>query len=80
MVEGQQKKKVEIAKIKVKLMILRDDIDKAIDAKDFMKAQDLQLEIDDLEVKQQELNDELALIVLPKVKEVSVKAFTEVSF
>ena len=45
MVEGQQKKKIEIAKIKVKLNILRDDLDKAVTSKDFVSAQDLQLEI-----------------------------------
>ena len=45
MVEGQQKKKIEIAKIKVKLNILRDDLDKAVSSKDFVSAQDLQLEI-----------------------------------
>ena len=51
MVEGQQKKKVEIAKIKVKLNILRDDLENAIKEKDFLKASELQLDIGELILK-----------------------------
>ena len=66
MVEGQQKKKVEMAKIKVKLNILKDDLDAAIRNKDFVKAQDFQLEMDELEEQLQNLNEELALMIVPR--------------
>ena len=81
MVEGQQKKKVEIAKIKVKLNILRDDLENAIRDKDFLKAQDLQLDVDDLDSKLINLNEELALMVIPPSveKRIKTKARTEAS-
>ena len=81
MVEGQQKKKVEIAKIKVKLNILRDDLENAIRDKDFLKAQDLQLDVDDLDSKLIHLNEELALMIIPPSveKRVKTKARTEAS-
>ena len=81
MVEGQQKKKVEIAKIKVKLNILRDDLENAIRDKDFLKAQDVQLDVEDLDTKLINLNEELALIVIPPSveKRVKTKARTEAS-
>ena len=73
MVEGQQKKKVEIAKIKVKLNILRDDLENAIRDKDFLKAQDLQLDVDDLDSKLINLNEELALMIIPPSVEKRIK-------
>ena len=81
MVEGQQKKKVEIAKIKVKLNILRDDLENAIRDKDFLKAQDLQLDVDDLDSKLINLNEELALMIIPPSveKRIKTKARTEAS-
>ena len=81
MVEGQQKKKVEIAKIKVKLNILRDDLENAIRDKDFLKAQDLQLDVDDLDSKLIHLNEELALMIIPPSveKRIKTKARTEAS-
>ena len=81
MVEGQQKKKVEIAKIKVKLNILRDDLENAIRDKDFLKAQDVQLDVEDLDTKLINLNEELALMVIPPSveKRVKTKARTEAS-
>ena len=81
MVEGQQKKKVEIAKIKVKLNILRDDLENAIRDKDFLKAQDLQLDVDDLDSKVIHLNEELALMIIPPSveKRIKTKARTEAS-
>ena len=47
MLANQQKKKVEIAKIRVKLNVLKDDLETAVRERDFMKAQDLQMEIDE---------------------------------
>ena len=81
MVEGQQKKKVEIAKIKVKLNILRDDLENAIRDKDFLKAQDLQLDVNDLDSKLINLNEELALMIIPPSveKRIKTKARTEAS-
>ena len=49
MLENQQKKKVEIAKIRVKLNVLKDDLEIAVRERDFMKAQDMQMEIDELD-------------------------------
>ena len=66
MAENEQKKKVEIAKIKVKLNVLKDDLDTAIRNKDFVQAQNLQLEIDELDEKVTGLNEELALLIVPR--------------
>lgn len=63
MMASQNAKKVEIAKIRVKLNILQDNLDTAIREKDFMKAQNLQLDIDEQDEKLQSLNEELALLV-----------------
>ena len=49
MLENQQKKKVEIAKIRVKLNVLKDDLEIAVRERDFMKAQAMQMEIDELD-------------------------------
>ena len=49
MLENQQKKKVEIAKIRVKLNVLKDDLEIAVRERDFMKAQNMQMEIDELD-------------------------------
>ena len=63
MVEGQQKKKIEIAKIKVKLNILRDDLEKAVTNKDFLSAQDLQLEIGKFNVYSVEMKEIYSLFL-----------------
>lgn len=76
MLANQNSKKMEMAKIRVKLNILKDDLDSAIRDKDFMKAQNLQLEIDELDEKLQELSEELALLVVPRSveKKITTKA------
>merc|ERR1740123_2672225 len=74
MLENQQKKKVEIAKIRVKLNVLKDDLEIAVRERDFMKAQDMQMEIDELDENLQDLNEELALIVVPRTAERKVAA------
>ena len=66
MLENQQKKKVEIAKIRVKLNVLKDDLETAVREKDFMRAQDLQMEIDELDENLQTGQEELALLVVPR--------------
>ena len=79
MLEGQHKKKLEIAQIKFQLIELKDDLDRAITDKDFVKAQDVQLKLDELDEKFQELNEELALLVVPRSaeKKTTTKARTE---
>ena len=72
MSENQQKKRVEIAQIKVKLNVLRDELEDAIRGKDFMKAQELQLEINEQDENIQQLQEELALMVVPRSTEKKV--------
>ena len=72
MSENQQKKRVEIAQIKVKLNVLRDELEQAIRGKQFMQAQELQLEINEQDEKIQLLQEELALMVVPRSNEKKV--------
>ena len=72
MSENQQKKRMEIAKIKVKLNVLRDDLEEAIRGKQFMKAQELQLEINEQDEKIQQHQEELGLMVIPSSVEKKV--------
>ena len=74
MLANQQKKKVEIAKIRVKLNVLKDDLETAVRERDFMKAQDLQMEIDEGDENLTNLQEELALLVVPRSIERSAKA------
>ena len=74
MLANQQKKKVEIAKIRVKLNVLKDDLETAVRERDFMKAQDLQMEIDEGDENLTTLQEELALLVVPRSIERSAKA------
>merc|ERR1719273_2901060 len=74
MLENQTKKKVEIAKIRVKLNVLKDDLETAVRERDFMKAQDLQMEIDEGDENLASLQEELALLVVPRSIERSAKA------
>ena len=74
MLANQQKKKVEIAKIRVKLNVLKDDLETAVRERDFMKAQDLQMEIDEGDENLTTLQAELALLVVPRSIERSAKA------
>ena len=72
MSENQQKKRMEIAKIKVNLNVLRDDLEEAIRGKQFMKAQELQLEINEQDEKIQQHQEELGLMVIPNSVEKKV--------
>ena len=72
MSENQQKKRMEIAKIKVKLNVLRDNLEEAIREKQFMQAQELQLEINEEDEKIQQLQEELGLMVIPSSVEKKV--------
>lgn len=58
--EIQRKKQVEVAKIRVQLNILRDDLESAIQNQNFVEAQELKLKIDQLDTSLQKLQDELA--------------------
>ena len=50
MEEANRKKKVQIAKVKVQLNELKNDQDEAIANKDFVRAQQLNLEMEQLKV------------------------------
>ena len=50
MEESNRRKKVQIAKVKVQLNELKNDQDEAIANKDFVRAQQLNLEMDQLKV------------------------------
>ena len=57
--EEQKKKQVAIAKVRVQLNILKDDLEDAIQNQDFMKAQQIKIDMDKLDVEQNRLQDEL---------------------
>ncbi len=73
MLSKENSKRVDIGKLVVKLDELKDDLEKAIRAKEFLKAQDLQLEIDETEDKISSLQEELALLIVPRSIERKVK-------
>ena len=79
MSENQQRKRVEIAQIKVKLNVLRDELEDAIRGKQFMQAQELQLEINEQDEKIQQLQEELALMVVPRSTEKKVPTLSRTS-
>ena len=79
MSENQQRKRVEIAQIKVKLNVLRDELEDAIRGKQFMQAQELQLEINEQDEKIQQLQEELALMVVPRSTEKKVPTMPRTS-
>ena len=79
MSENQQRKRVEIAQIKVKLNVLRDELEDAIRGKQFMQAQELQLEINEQDEKIQQLQEELALMVVPRSTEKKVSTVSRTS-
>ncbi len=56
---ANKSKKVAIAKIRVKLTELKDEIDEAIQNKDFVRAQQVKLEMEQLEEEQTKIEDEL---------------------
>ena len=58
--DQQRKKKVEAAKIKVKLNILQQELEDAIQSKNFMEAQEIKLKMDELDVEQNKLTEALA--------------------
>ena len=49
--ENQRKKQVEAAKLRVKLNILKNDLDNAISSQDFIKAQEIKIEMDGVEIE-----------------------------
>ena len=57
--DAQRKKQVEMAKVRVQLNILKNDLEEAIQNQDFVKAQLIKLEMDKLDVEQNKLQDEL---------------------
>lgn len=57
--DEQRKRKVEIAKVRVQLNILQQDLEDAIQNKDFMKAQDIKIQMDQLDEEKNKLQDEL---------------------
>ena len=57
--EEQKKKQVAIAKVRVQMNILKDDLEDAIQNQDFMKAQQIKIDMDKLDVEQNRLQDEL---------------------
>ena len=59
MEEANRRKKVQIAKVKVQLNELKNDQDEAIANKDFVRAQQLNLEMDQLKGEQERLQEEL---------------------
>ena len=50
---------MQIAKIKVQLNELKNDMEEAIQVQDFVRAQQLKLQMDELEADQRDLQDEL---------------------
>merc|ERR1712080_276671 len=66
--------KVSIAKIKVQIISLNDDIDKAVADKDFLKAHELKLKITGLEEEMKKLEEGTpSLPSLANIKQVSPK-------
>ena len=57
--EEQRKKQVAMAKVRVQINILKDDLEDAIQNQDFMKAQQIKSDMDKLDVEQNRLQDEL---------------------
>ncbi|TRY70433.1 hypothetical protein TCAL_09294 [Tigriopus californicus] len=57
--ELQRKKQVAIAQVRVKLNIMKNDMEDAIQNRDFMTAQNCKVEMDKLEAEQNQLQDEL---------------------
>lgn len=52
---------MELAKVKVQMNILQNDINDAVDEKDFLRAQELKLQMDSLDQEQKKLQEELTV-------------------
>ena len=57
--EAVRRRKLEIAGLRVKLNILRDDLDAAVAVQDFFRAQTVKAEMNNLELEQQQLEAEI---------------------
>ena len=57
--EAQRKKQVEMAKVRVQLNIMKNDLEDAIQNQDFVRAQQIKLDMDKLDIEQIRLQDEL---------------------
>ena len=57
--EENRRKQVEMAKMRVQLNILKNDLDEAVQNKDFIKAQQLKLDMELLDTEHMRLQDEL---------------------
>ena len=71
----QRKKQVAMAKVRVQLNILKNDLQDAIQNQDFVRAQEIKIEIDKLDDEQNKLQDELteaaAMAPMPVSRKIS---------
>eukprot|EP00095_Tigriopus_kingsejongensis_P007922 maker-scaffold1210_size55525-snap-gene-0.20 protein:Tk07922 transcript:maker-scaffold1210_size55525-snap-gene-0.20-mRNA-1 annotation:"hypothetical protein CAPTEDRAFT_225765" len=70
---GQESQCVQLAKVRVKLNVVKNDMDDAIQSRDFLRAQQFKLEMDSLEDDlaklQEELTEAAAMASRPQFKE-----------
>ncbi len=57
--EENRRKQIEIAKVRVRLNILKNDLDEAVQNKDFVRAQELKMEMEELDDDYNRLQEEL---------------------
>ena len=67
--EALRKKQVEMAKVRVKLNIMKHDLEEAIQDQDFVRAQQIKVDVDKLEIelvhRQEELTEAAAMAPVP---------------
>ena len=63
---------MELAKLRLKLNLLKDDLDKAISGQDFLAAQEIKVQFEEVSKEQKDLLDEIEMAtsvhLTPRVK------------